>query len=335
MFRQKYLSLFIIAMMFFVIASGGCGGSSSSNRHENDNSNPDDPTTEYDISVLLGEWVASDGTATQREDNENFDLVMLEDGGSLSFNNIQLNGDIMSIDIDGYTHWEYLNGSRRGSQSSRNYYVDHPREFQHIGVNIWQAWYKGVDDHKYTITITSPTTATFEENINDATYGWTTHFTLTKQSATTETEYDISVLEGTWAASNGEGTASDGSLNFSMSISSGHSSTVSFSDVSVIGDNATLLPESQIYWDVSQSGTRILSDIHDDFGGGRTLEFQRTGTNTWQMSRTRSSGHIEKTIITLTSLTTANVERDGYYDDDVYKNAHYHMSYIITKQDTL
>lgn len=142
-----------------------------------------DSTREYDIvSTLAGTWIASDGTATQRDDNENFDLVMLEDGGSLKFSNIQLNGDTASIDITGETNWEYLNGSCRGSTSHRNYYVDHPREFQHIGVNIWQAWYKGVDDHKYTITITSPTTATFEEAINDPTYGWTTYFTITKQA---------------------------------------------------------------------------------------------------------------------------------------------------------
>ena len=192
MFRQKYLSLFIIAMIFFVIASGGCGGSSSSNRHENDNSNPDNPTTEYDISVLQGTWVASDGTATMTGDSENFNLIMEEEGGSFSFSDIQLNGNNASIDMEGETFWEYQNGSRLGT-GHRQGYRKEIRAFQHVSGNIWRRVFtNSTTNRTTTITITSPTTVTFEEEeIGEVVYGpegeatshnWKASFTLTKEN---------------------------------------------------------------------------------------------------------------------------------------------------------
>ncbi|MBQ9627968.1 MAG: hypothetical protein IJR43_01750 [Synergistaceae bacterium] len=187
LFRQKYLCVLFVLMMFFVIASGGCGGSSSSNRHENDNSNPDNPTTEYDISVLLGEWAASNGTAAMTEGGENFNLIMEEEGGSFSFSNIQLNGNNASIDMEGETFWEYQNGSRLGTGHHQGYHKN-IREFQHVSRNIWRMTF---DEGSITITINSPTKVKFEhERSNMIAYGpegeetshhWTASFTLTKQ----------------------------------------------------------------------------------------------------------------------------------------------------------
>ena len=43
MFRQKYLSMFIVVVMFFVIASGGCGGGGSSNSGTSQNNEQNNP----------------------------------------------------------------------------------------------------------------------------------------------------------------------------------------------------------------------------------------------------------------------------------------------------
>ncbi|MBQ3585228.1 MAG: hypothetical protein II964_00810 [Synergistaceae bacterium] len=115
-----------------------------------------------------------------------------------------------------------------------------------------------------------------------------------------------------------------------MSMSTTHSNTVTFSNVSVSGSSGTLTPSSQIYWNVYENGALFISDVHDDFGGDHTIAFENISGNTWQMSRTRSSGNPEITTVTFTSSTTASVTRDGYYDE--YQNAHYQMRYTITKQ---
>ena len=79
----------------------------------------------------------------------------------------------------------------------------------------------------------------------------------------------------------------------------------------------------------------MYTDLRDDFGSGHTtLDFQKVSVNNWRMSRTRSEGTQEITSVTLTSSTTANVERDGYFTDDDNPSLvfHYQYSYTITKQ---
>ena len=71
----------------------------------------------------------------------------------------------------------------------------------------------------------------------------------------------------------------------------------------------------------------------DDFGGAKpndtgVLTFQKTGDNTWRMDRTRHNGKPTYTIITLTSSTTAQVERYDEYDYQI------HASYTLTKQNS-
>lgn len=143
---------------------------------------------------------------------------------------------------------------------------------------------------------------------------------------TPTTTYDFTILSGTWKASNATGSATAGTTTFTMTMNTSHANTVTFSNVTAGGN---LQASSQIYWDANGSGVS-LTDIHDDLGGSSTLTFQNISANTWQMYRTRSNGQPEITTITFTSSKTAKVERDGYYDD--YQNAHYQMSYTITKQ---
>lgn len=227
MFRQKYFCVILIVMMFFVIASGGCGGGSSNSSSRSnpnnpspdnpspdnpnpvnpnpDNPNQDNPETEYDISVLAGTWVASNGTAamTDADDNvdlENFDLTIQEDGTHFEFSNIQLNGNTASIDMYGHTHWEYRSGSRTGKTHGMDYDLGKTRQFQHVSGNTWRcvntAPYPNQTinpEETITITITSPTTVEIEEKRNfevwnnrkqamdEGVYQWTASFTLTKE----------------------------------------------------------------------------------------------------------------------------------------------------------
>ena len=142
----------------------------------------------------------------------------------------------------------------------------------------------------------------------------------------TTTAIPFTTLTGTWQASNATGSATANGATFTMTMNTSYANTVTFSSVTSGG---TLQASSQIYWDASGNGVS-LTDIHDNLGSSHEMTFQNISGNTWQMYRARSSGNPEITTITFTSATTAKVERDGYYDE--YQNAHYQMTYTITKQ---
>lgn len=142
----------------------------------------------------------------------------------------------------------------------------------------------------------------------------------------TTTIIPFTALSGTWQASNARGSATANGATFTMTMNTSYANTVTFSGVTSSG---TLQASSQIYWDASGNGVS-LTDIHDNLGSSHEMTFQNISANTWQMYRARSSGNPEITTITFTSATTATVTRDGYYDE--YQNAHYQMTYTITKQ---
>lgn len=136
----------------------------------------------------------------------------------------------------------------------------------------------------------------------------------------------FTALSGTWKASNATDSATANGATFTMTMNTSYANTVTFSGVTSGG---TLQASSQIYWDASGNGVS-LTDILDNLGSSHEMTFQNISANTWQMYRARSSGNPEITTITFTSATTATVQRDGYYDE--YQNAHYQMTYTITKQ---
>ncbi len=143
---------------------------------------------------------------------------------------------------------------------------------------------------------------------------------------TPTTTIPFTALTGTWQASNATGSATANGTTFTMTMSTSHANTVTFSGVTSSG---TLQASSQIYWDANGNGVS-LTDIHDNLGSSHEMTFQNLSANTWQMYRARRGDNPEITTITFTSATTAKVERDGYYDE--YQNAHYKMTYTITKQ---
>ena len=130
LFRQKYLSLFIIVMMFFVIASGGCGGGSSSSNIPNDNDNPNqenpdnpnnpnnptpnNPETKYDFSILEGTWKASNCTGTARSGDLTAEMSLSTTHDTITFTDVIVNGSTGTFEgtsdiiltIEGYTEWE-------------------------------------------------------------------------------------------------------------------------------------------------------------------------------------------------------------------------------------
>lgn len=288
MFRQKYLSLFIIAMMFFVIASGGCGGSSSSNRHENDNSNPDNPTTEYDISVLQGTWAASNGTARWVENGETVDGVPDEkESSSYSFSEIQLNGDIATIFMGGETIW--IKQNQNGSHGMA--YGIRARKFQNIDRNVWH--YESENgSNAYTITITSPTTADIEEEILEKEWTWTARYTLTKQTTA------IPTINGTWRIAGGSLTYQDNGTTRTLNYG-GSSSPAQFTlTISDTGEGDYIInvsgagvfkkegsPYIKAKFEGISENVRVVwgsSEDRESFGGG--TEYKRTDTETYTYS---------------------------------------------------
>ncbi len=169
----------------------------------------------------------------------------------------------------------------------------------------------------------------------------TTPNTPTSQDSTptsqdnTATSISFSVLAGMWKASNGTGTVTgSGFGSRTLSLSTRHNNTISF-DVNVSGDTATLSATSDIYMDISGTPPADWDEDEftweDDFGGEKAaytgvLEFRNTSGNTWRMDRVRHTGTPTYTIITLTSSTTAQVERYDEYETQI------RFSYTLTKQ---
>lgn len=139
------------------------------------------------------------------------------------------------------------------------------------------------------------------------------------------TGYDFSVMEGTWVPSNGSGTASGGGVNATLTLKGGQ---VSLTNATSGG---SVQVSSNIFWDVVQGGSVLLADVRDNFGGSGTHTFTNVSGNTWRYSGSDSDGPYSTTI-TITSSTTATVERDGYYSGDGFSGVHFQMTYTITKQ---
>ena len=181
LFRQKYLSLFIIVMMFFVIASGGCGGGSSSNiPNDNDNPNqenpdnpnnpnnptPNNPETKYDFSILEGTWKASNCTGTARIGDLTAEMSLSTTHDTITFTDVIVNGSTGTFEgtsdiiltIEGYTEWEDEFGG------SKPYDIG-GYEYQNISGNTWRMERLNHEGEtvRVTITFTSSTTVHVEQ----------------------------------------------------------------------------------------------------------------------------------------------------------------------------
>ena len=144
---------------------------------------------------------------------------------------------------------------------------------------------------------------------------------------TPTTTYDFSTLTGTWTPSNGSGTASGNGVNATMTLKGGQVSLTNATS------NGNVDVSANIRWDAVQGSSVLVSDVRDNFGGSGSKTFTHVSGNTWRLSGTDSDGAYSTTI-TITSATTATVERDGYYSDDDFSGVHFHMTYTITKQST-
>lgn len=194
-----------------------------------------------------------------------------------------------------------------------------------------------------TITFTSATTAKVErdgyyDEYQNAHYKMT--YTITKQSDSTTTPdtnttpdnptttaIPFTTLTGTWQASNGTGTITSGDRQGTMSLSTTHSNTITFTNAS---DSGSLDGTSQIYLDVYDENGTFAGEYEDEFGGGSMnftgITFENTGGNTWVMERLNKHNKTTRTTITFTSSTTAEVER---LED---RNEIFSFKYTLTKQ---
>ncbi|MBR0256454.1 MAG: hypothetical protein IJQ58_01845, partial [Synergistaceae bacterium] len=122
---------------------------------------------------------------------------------------------------------------------------------------------------------------------------------------TPTTTYDFSTLTGTWTPSNGSGTASGNGVNATMTLKGGQVSLTNATS------NGNVDVSANIRWDAVQGSSVLVSDVRDNFGGSGSKTFTHVSGNTWRLSGTDSDGAYSTTI-TITSATTATVERDGY-----------------------
>ena len=147
----------------------------------------------------------------------------------------------------------------------------------------------------------------------------------TTENPTTETKnYDISIMTGTWIASNGSGTATgpDGTFSLSMNYCQ-----ATFGDV----DKTTTPVTSYIdtisaSWDAYQNGVYIRT-IPLNYSN-QSVEIYNTGTNTWRYTFPSSESKI---TVTLTSETTADVIEEGNFGLGSYIYQ-YRATYTMTKQ---
>ena len=345
---RKYLCWFLMAVLALASLHSGCGGSSGGGGSSYDPDNPDNPTTIYDFSVMEGSWTVSDGTGTAVSSGRTFDLALnaerTNEAGGVTFSNLQVSSNSATGNMKTNIYWSV---SQNG-QYVRTQLIDFSisaGEIQKVSGNTWHT----LPEAMFTVTITSPTTANMVERasveVDGNTYNYEVSYKLTKRETSTtpnnpntpttpdnpatpdnpSTVYDFSILSGTWIASNGRGTVAGGGVNTTLSLSAGHSNTITFKNV--IANSATLEATLDIYMDAAGYSEQW----EDDFGGAKpndtgVLTFQKTGDNTWRMDRTRHNGKPTYTIITLTSPTTAKVERYDEYDYQIS------ASYTLTKR---
>ncbi|MBQ6419245.1 MAG: hypothetical protein IJJ91_11310 [Synergistaceae bacterium] len=350
---RKYLYWFLMAILALSSLHSGCGGSSGSS---DSSYNPDNTTTIYDFSVMEGSWTVSDGTGTAEGSGGTFDLTLnaerTNELGGVTFSNLQVSSNSATGNLHVSIWWSVSQNSRYVRDQLIDFSIA-AGEMQRVSGNTWHT----LPEAMFTVTITSPTTANMVERasveVDGNTYNYEVSYKLIKKSNsetpnnnpntpvtpenptssdnpatpdTPSTVYDFSILTGTWIASNGTGTVTGGGVNTTLSLSAGHSNTITFKNV-IASNPATLEATLDIYMDAAGYSEQW----EDDFGGAKpqdtgVLEFRNISGNTWRMDRTRHNGKPTYTIITLTSSTTAQVERYDEYDYQI------HASYTLTKQ---
>lgn len=134
----------------------------------------------------------------------------------------------------------------------------------------------------------------------------------------TETTYDFSILEGSWTASSGSGTATGTYGTFELRMVHVNAS---FSNVQANGNTATAIASTSAEWEAYQNGTYITSIYSDN--NQEAIEIQHVNGNTWRY--TFPSGNT--LTLNITSATTANVTEEGTTSDG-YR---YTASYSVTK----
>ena len=143
----------------------------------------------------------------------------------------------------------------------------------------------------------------------------------------TTTAIPFTTLTGTWTASNGTGTITSGDRQGTMSLSTTHSNTITFTNAS---DSGSLDGTSQIYLDMYDDNGTFAAEYEDEFGGGSMnftgITFENTSGNTWVTERLNKYNKTTRTTITFTSATTAEVDR---LED---RNDTFRFKYTITKQ---
>ena len=143
-----------------------------------------------------------------------------------------------------------------------------------------------------------------------------------------DSEYDISILSGTWTGSNGRGTATGYNGTFDLIMTS---CSASFSDIQSSGSSATAYVTASAKWDSYQNNRYFSTVIHFDSQNAFTT-FEHTGHNTWRYTFPVTGAIL---TIKLTSETTAEVNEEGTaivedsYGSYTYE---YSASYNMTKQ---
>ena len=135
------------------------------------------------------------------------------------------------------------------------------------------------------------------------------------------TAYDLSIMAGSWTASNGTGTATgyDGTFDLRMVHVN-----ASFSSVKVSGSTATAIASTSSEWEAYKNGAYTTS-IYNDYEH-ETISIQNIGGNRWRYTFPDSTSTI---TVTITSSTTAEVYEEGTTSDG-YR---YSGNYTMTKDD--
>ena len=146
--------------------------------------------------------------------------------------------------------------------------------------------------------------------------------TLPEEPTTPETPttgYNFSILEGSWTASNGSGTATrtDGTFDLRMVHVN-----VSLSSVQANGNTATAIASASSEWEAYQNGVYVTS-IYSDYSR-ETVTIITLSANTWRYTLPNGNSTI---TVTITSSTTAQVTEEGTTSDGYY----YSASYTVTK----
>ena len=135
--------------------------------------------------------------------------------------------------------------------------------------------------------------------------------------------YDPSILEGSWYASSGSGTATgpDGTFDLRMTFA-----RASFSNVQSRNNSVSAVVSASAEWDAYQNGFYIRT-IPLSYSN-EAIEIQRVSGNTWRYTFPSSQSKI---TVKITSETSAAVVEEGNFRLGSYLYQ-YKASYTISKQ---